>query len=227
MPATKTPVQMRQLRTQVEALVWVPPSRGIADAVELYLLLSPAGRLPVPQWSGKEVFVPVSTREVGQRAALLASSLGLQVRWGERRAGGSHAFLEVNLVLDGRGLSQLRAVLAKAMQSLEDPSVALRLAQDWAVARAVLSASVVSGSLMRRKGSGITLRTPSPERARLCLAASSTLGVAAASPPSTIKEMRHRVSFDAENGAEMIERLLRSAPALSDGSPDVVSLGLT
>jgi len=211
MPATKTPVPMRELRTQVEALVWVPPSRGIADAVELYLLLSPAGRLPTPHRSGNEVFVPVSTREVAQRVALLASSLGFQVRWSERLAGGSHVFVDVNLVLDGRGLSHLRAVLGKAMQSLGDPSVALRLAQDWAVARAVLSAGLVSGSLMRGTGLGITLRTPSLERARLCLVASSTLGVAAASPPSRIKEMRHRVSFDAENAAEMIARLLRSS----------------
>ena len=219
MPATKTPVQMRQLRSHVEALVWVPPRRGIADAVELYLLLSPAGRLPMPHRSGDHVFVPVSTREGAQRAALLASSLGLEVRWNESRAGGSHSFLEVNLVLDERGHSQLRAVLAKATQSLRNPSTALRLAEDWAVARAVLSANLLSGSLLRGTGPRITLRTPSLERARLCLVASSKLGVAAVSPPSRIKEMRHRVCFDADNSAELIERLLRATPAPSDGTP--------
>ena len=92
MPATKTPVQMRQLRSHVEALVWVPPSRGIADIVELYLLLSPAGRLPMPHRSGYHVFVPVSTREGAQRAALLASSLGSGGPVERESRGWSHAF---------------------------------------------------------------------------------------------------------------------------------------
>ena len=126
---------------------------------------------------------PLAWRSGGTRVALVART----------------ALLEVNLVLDERGHSQLRAVLAKATQSLRNPSTALRLAEDWAVARAVLSANLLSGSLLRGTGPRITLRTPSLERARLCLVASSKLGVAAVSPPSRIKEMRHRVCFDASD----------------------------
>jgi hypothetical protein len=186
-----------RLADHLETLVWVPSSGTEADVLELYLLLSPSGRLPALETVSDGWRMPAATKAAAQRAVILARGHGVDARWTEERSSGQRAFPIARFVLGELGRDRMLRRLDQVRCGWEQETNQPHRAGDRATARSVWRAVLLAYSHSRNSDASVIAQFAHPHEADWACAGAEALGVRATVMPSRRRNQVHLAATDA------------------------------
>jgi hypothetical protein len=196
-----------------EALLWISPSYGFADWVELNTILSSGADLPVTGgWSSDHWAIPLSTALATQRTLLLLFAHHVVAHQMQVPGGGRRAELRNYIRLSRAnhaklmpGLAAVRDRMHRGPAWLDDSADPTR----WALAH--WRALAVSGSWVRTRDASLVVRVADRHQAAALNASADVIGFALRRENGR-REDRHRIVIEPQTVPTFERLILQPVP---------------
>ena len=198
--------------TGTESLVWISPSYGFADWVELHTILSSGADMPVAgQWSSDHWAMPMSSALATQRSLLLLFTHHITAHQMLVPGGGQRAELRQFIRVSRANHARLVPALAAVRDRMHRGPAWLDDASDptlWALAH--WRALAVAGSWVRTRDSCLVVRVADRHQAAALNASAEAIGFPIRRE-SGRRESRHRIVIEPQT-VPAFERFILPEP---------------